>query len=135
MRLVEFQRRVKIFAESCSDDLVLISTVCALRTCLPLLRVDEIEDRQRALQFFNDRLKLVEECRRALKGLPDIEKLMSAIHSAGVRLINHPENRAVYYEQASNAKAKISRLVSCLEGLTTVSELVSSGHAYCEEPI
>ena len=96
---------------------------------MPLLRVDEIEDRQRALQFFSDRLKLVDECRGALKGLPDIEKLMAAIHSAGVKLNNHPENRAVYYEQASNAKAKISRLVSCLEGLTTVNQLVSSGQA------
>jgi hypothetical protein len=49
---------------------------------------------------------------------------MSAIHSAGVRLTNHPENRAVYYEQAANAKAKISRLVSCLEGLTTINKMV-----------
>jgi hypothetical protein len=53
-----------------------------------------------------------------------MEKLMASIHSAGIKLTNHPENRAVYYENASSAKAKISRLVSCLEGLTTVHHLV-----------
>jgi len=95
------------------------------RTCMPLLRIDEIEDRQKCLRFLNDRPKLIEEIRGALKGLPDIEKLMAAIHTAGVRLTNHPECRAVYYEQAANAKSKISRLVSCLEGLTTINQLVS----------
>ena len=95
------------------------------RTCMPLLRIDEIEDRQKGLKFLNEHQKMVEDMRSALKGLPDIEKLMSAIHSAGVRLSsNHPENRAVYYELASNAKAKISRLLTCLEGLTTIEKMV-----------
>ncbi len=44
------------------------------RTCMPLLRIDEIEDRQKALQFLNDRQKLVELFRGALKGLPGDQK-------------------------------------------------------------
>ena len=91
---------------------------------MPLLRIAEIEDRQKGLKFLNEHPKMVEDFRTALKGLPDIEKLMSAIHSAGVRLTNHPENRAVYYELASNAKTKISRLLTCLEGLTTIEKMV-----------
>ena len=48
-----------------------------------------------------------------------------AIHCAGVKLpADHPENRAVYYEQASNAKAKISRLVTCLNDLTSICDMV-----------
>jgi DNA mismatch repair protein MSH6 len=73
------------------------------RTCLPLLRIADIEDRQAALRFLSANSKLIDDCRGALRGLPDIEKLMSAIHSAGVRLTNHPENRAVYYEQVSTS--------------------------------
>jgi DNA mismatch repair ATPase MutS len=91
---------------------------------MPLLRIEEIEDRQKGLLFLNEHPKMVEDFRSSFKGLPDIEKLMSAIHSAGVRLTNHPENRAVYYEQASNAKTKISRLLTCLEGLTRIESMV-----------
>ena len=95
------------------------------RTCIPLLRVDEIEDRQSALLFLHEKPTLVEDCRASLKSLSDIEKLMSAIHCAGVKLpADHPENRAVYYEQASNAKAKISRLVTCLNDLTSICDMV-----------
>jgi DNA mismatch repair ATPase MutS len=50
---------------------------------MPLLNISEIEDRQKALQYLNDRPKLVEDIRTALKGIPDIEKLVSAIHVAG----------------------------------------------------
>jgi hypothetical protein len=41
---------------------------------MPLLRIDEMEDRQKALQFLNDRQKLVELFRGALKGLPGEQK-------------------------------------------------------------
>jgi len=118
------------------------------RVCMPLLSVKEIEDRQLALRYLHNRPKLVEDIRNALKGIPDIEKLLSAIHSAGktwskkasskviwqisgnkitgVKLSSgHPESRAVYYEQASVAKAKISRLVNCLEGLNAIDSLVT----------
>jgi len=50
---------------------------------MPLLSVKEIEDRQLALRYLHNRPKLVEDIRNALKGIPDIEKLLSAIHSAG----------------------------------------------------
>lgn len=91
---------------------------------MPLLNVEDIKDRQVALQFLNGKRSLVDTCKASLKGLPDLEKLISAIHVASIKYTDHPESRANYYDGAA-AKAKVARLVSCLDGLITVHKLVS----------
>ncbi len=56
--------------------------------------------------------------------MPDFEKLVSSIHASGIKLpSDHPEQRAIYYENAVYASKKVARLLTTLEALEKVQIL------------
>ncbi|CAB1338447.1 unnamed protein product [Coregonus sp. 'balchen'] len=61
-----------------------------------------------------------------LKKLPDLERLLSKIHSIGTQKgQDHPDSRAVLYEEVTYSKRKIADFLSALEGFKTMQEIVS----------
>lgn len=62
-----------------------------------------------------------------LKKLPDLERLLSKIHSIGTPLKgqDHPDTRAVLYEEVTYSKRKITDFLSALEGFKTMQEIKS----------
>lgn len=62
-----------------------------------------------------------------LKKLPDLERLLSKIHSIGTPLKSqdHPDSRAVLYEDVTYSKRKIAVFLSALEGFKTMQDIVS----------
>lgn len=86
--------------------------------CLPLMRISDITERQDVVKFYQENIETVQTLKTDLKGIPDLEKLISSIHASGIKLPpNHPEQRAIYYEQATYAGKKVSKLLSTLETL------------------
>lgn len=60
----------------------------------------------------------VDECRLMLRQMPDIDRLLSRVHSMGLKLApDHPETRAVYYEMPIYNKRKIKDFLTALKGL------------------
>lgn len=61
-----------------------------------------------------------------LKKLPDLERLLSKIHSIGTpKGQDHPDSRAVLYEEVTYSKKKIVDFLSALEGFKTMQEIVT----------
>lgn len=61
-----------------------------------------------------------------LKKLPDLERLLSKIHSIGTpKGQDHPDSRAVLYEEVTYSKKKIADFLSALEGFKTMQEIVT----------
>ena len=60
--------------------------------CMPLLRPEEIKERQEFVKYFCNHLEVAHCLQESLKGIPDLEKLASTIYSLGVKLpSDHPE--------------------------------------------
>ena len=56
--------------------------------------------------------------------MPDLERLVAAIHVAGVKVSeDHPESRAIYYENVMYNAAKIKKLCQCLDALVVANNL------------
>lgn len=91
----------------------------------PLLQKAGIVARQGAVRellgFSN-----LQEAKMILKKLPDLERLLSKIHAAGdlVRSQNHPDSRAVFFENDKYSKRKILDLLSCLDGFSKCGALL-----------
>lgn len=69
--------------------------------CKPLYNVHEIKMRTLAVNDLLTDLSIeAGKCSGFLKGLPDLERLLSRIHCNGnkKRSVEHPDSRAVYYE-------------------------------------
>ena len=69
--------------------------------CMPLLRREEIEDRQEFVKYFCDHVEVVHCLQESLKGIPDLEKLASTIYALGVKLpSDHPEQVCIFVKRA-----------------------------------
>ncbi|XP_060610526.2 DNA mismatch repair protein Msh6 [Anolis sagrei] len=95
--------------------------------CAPLCNPSAINDRLEAVENLLAEAARVSEIRDHLKKLPDLERLLSKIHSIGFSLKNpsHPDNRAVMYEEGRYSKKKILDFLSALEGFKVVVEIIS----------
>ncbi|XP_042298035.1 DNA mismatch repair protein Msh6 isoform X1 [Sceloporus undulatus] len=95
--------------------------------CAPLCNPCAISDRLDAIEDLVAEAAKMSEIRDLLKKLPDLERLLSKIHSIGSSLKdqNHPDNRAVMYEEARYSKKKIVDFLSALEGFKVVVEVIS----------
>ena len=92
----------------------------------PLLQPSAIKARQEAVkQLMN--CSNIQNVKMTLKKLPDLERLLSKIHSAGdaVKSKSHPDSRAVFFENNIYSKRKILDLLSCLEGFKKCSSIVN----------
>nr|XP_057914372.1 DNA mismatch repair protein Msh6 isoform X2 [Doryrhamphus excisus] len=94
--------------------------------CAPLCNPKSILDRLDALQDLMGAQAQVSEVCDLLKKLPDLERLLSKIHSIGTPLKgqDHPDGRAVLYEEVTYSKRKIADFLSALEGFQTMQEII-----------
>ncbi|CAN9499875.1 unnamed protein product [Ophioblennius macclurei] len=100
--------------------------------CAPLCNPTSIGDRLDAVEDLMAAQAQVTDVTNLLKGLPDLERLLSKIHSIGTPLKgqDHPDSRAVLYEEVTYSKRKIADFLSALEGFKTMREVIS-----CFEPV
>ena len=91
----------------------------------PLLQVPAIKARQEAVKQLMG-FSGIQEVKKILQKLPDLERLLSKIHSAGdaVNSKNHPDSRAIFFENKIYSKRKIMDLLICLDGLKKCSSLL-----------
>ncbi|KAM9848166.1 DNA mismatch repair protein Msh6 isoform 1-T1 [Aulostomus maculatus] len=95
--------------------------------CAPLCNPASIKDRLDAVEDLMGAQAQATEVSDLLKKLPDLERLLSKIHGLGTPLKgqNHPDSRAVLYEEVTYSKRKIADFLSTLEGFKTMQEIVS----------
>lgn len=95
--------------------------------CAPLCNPPSIKDRLDAVEDLMGLQAQAGEVSDLLKKLPDLERLLSKIHSIGTPLKgqDHPDSRAVLYEEVTYSKRKIADFLSALEGFTTMQEIIS----------
>ncbi|XP_077138552.1 DNA mismatch repair protein Msh6 [Ranitomeya variabilis] len=94
--------------------------------CAPLCNPFSINDRLNAVEDLMAIPGKVSEVGELLKKLPDLERLLSKIHSIGspLKSQNHPDSRAVMYEETTYSKKKIADFLSALEGFKVMREVV-----------
>lgn len=95
--------------------------------CAPLCNPSSIRDRLDAVDDLMGAQAQASEVSDLLKKLPDLERLLSKIHSIGTPLKSedHPDSRAVLYEEVTYSKRKIADFLSTLEGFKTMQEIIS----------
>uniref|UniRef100_A0A1A8VG93 DNA mismatch repair protein n=1 Tax=Nothobranchius furzeri TaxID=105023 RepID=A0A1A8VG93_NOTFU len=95
--------------------------------CAPLCNPTSIRDRLDAVEDLIGAQAQATEVSDLLKKLPDLERLLSKIHSIGTPLKgqDHPDSRAVLYEEVTYSKRKIADFLSALEGFKTMQEIIS----------
>lgn len=95
--------------------------------CAPLCNPTSIRDRLDAMDDLMGAQDQATEVADLLKKLPDLERLLSKIHSIGTPLKgqDHPDGRAVLYEEVTYSKRKIADFLSALEGFKTMQEIIS----------
>ncbi|CAF0830983.1 unnamed protein product [Brachionus calyciflorus] len=82
-------------------------------------RLDAIED----LKNLDEKLSYITE---QLKNLPDLERLISKIHQLGNIAKDHPESRAIMYENDTYSKKKVEDFLTIITGFGIASKLFSS---------
>jgi len=92
----------------------------------PLLQATAIQHRQNAIRELMN-LGDAAAVRILLKKVPDLERLISKIHSAGdeKKSKSHPDSRAVMFENNIYSKRKIMDLIICLDGFKKLIEIVN----------
>ncbi|XP_062256703.1 DNA mismatch repair protein Msh6 isoform X2 [Platichthys flesus] len=95
--------------------------------CAPLCNPKSVKDRLDAVEDLMGAQAQATEVSDLLKKLPDLERLLSKIHSIGTPLKgqDHPDSRAVLYEEVTYSKRKIADFLSALEGFKTMQEIIS----------
>ncbi|XP_035177058.1 DNA mismatch repair protein Msh6 isoform X1 [Oxyura jamaicensis] len=94
--------------------------------CAPLCNPKSINDRLDAVEDLLAVPDKMSEVSEHLKKLPDLERLLSKIHSIGspLKSQNHPDSRAIFYEEIKYSKKKIADFLSALEGFKVMNEIV-----------
>ena len=91
----------------------------------PLVQPAAIQQRQTAI---GELLELTEigDIRTKMKKIPDLERLISKIHTVGdsKRSNSHPDSRAVMFEGPTYSKRKIMDLITCLDGFKQSMEIM-----------
>lgn len=77
--------------------------------CSPSCERSVIVERQEAIQEFMENTELLSNMRMIFGTLPDLERQLAQIHTFGNknRVLNHPDGRAVLFEQKQYNKKKI----------------------------
>ncbi|XP_037040752.1 probable DNA mismatch repair protein Msh6 [Bradysia coprophila] len=84
-----------------------------------------IIDRQDAIKHLMDDDDLLNEAKTILGQLPDLDRLLNQIHAFGnvKRSKDHPDGRAVFFEQKSYNKNKIRDFIAVLDGFDALTKL------------
>ncbi|KAK0081399.1 hypothetical protein PV325_012235 [Microctonus aethiopoides] len=93
--------------------------------CRPSCRKNTIISRQDAITELLDYTDIVQQARKKLSELPDLERLLSKVHAHGnaARLKNHPDGRAIMFEPKTYAKRKIQDFITILQGFENVLKI------------
>uniref|UniRef100_A0A7M4FA30 DNA mismatch repair protein n=1 Tax=Crocodylus porosus TaxID=8502 RepID=A0A7M4FA30_CROPO len=94
--------------------------------CAPLCNPYAINDRLDAVEDLLAVPAKMSEVSEQLKKLPDLERLLSKIHSIGspLKSESHPDSRAIFYEETKYGKKKIADFLSALEGFKAMNEII-----------
>lgn len=93
--------------------------------CAPSCSLAAINERQEAVKtLFNDQ-ELCQDARNILSSLPDLERLLAKVHALGnlKRSKDHPDARAIFYEEKNYSKRKVLDFISVLNGLNAALKL------------
>lgn len=93
--------------------------------CNPSCEKGVIIDRQDAVKCLMDDDELLSASRTILGELPDLERLLNQIHAFGSakRSKDHPDGRAIFFEQKIYNKNKIRDFLATINGFEAVSKL------------
>ncbi|XP_004590719.2 DNA mismatch repair protein Msh6 isoform X1 [Ochotona princeps] len=94
--------------------------------CAPLCNPYAISDRLDAIEDLMAVPEKVSEVVDLLKKLPDLERLLSKIHNVGslLKSQNHPDSRAIMYEETTYSKKMIIDFLSALEGFKVMCKII-----------
>ncbi|XP_078664804.1 DNA mismatch repair protein Msh6-like isoform X1 [Branchiostoma floridae x Branchiostoma belcheri] len=93
--------------------------------CAPLCNPASINDRLDAVEDLMACRDVVAEVTEILKKVPDLERLLQKIHTLGlVRNKDHPDGRAVFFEDVNYSKKKIADFLSALDGFRSTMRVV-----------
>uniref|UniRef100_F7GAE3 DNA mismatch repair protein n=1 Tax=Callithrix jacchus TaxID=9483 RepID=F7GAE3_CALJA len=94
--------------------------------CAPLCSPYAINDRLDAIEDLMVVPEKISEVVELLKKLPDLERLLSKIHNVGspLKSQNHPDSRAIMYEETTYSKKKIIDFLSALEGFKVMCKII-----------
>nr|KAF6448067.1 mutS-like protein 6 [Rousettus aegyptiacus] len=94
--------------------------------CAPLCNPYAINDRLDAIEDLMVVPDKISEVVDLLKKLPDLERLLSKIHNVGspLKSQNHPDSRAIMYEETTYSKKKIIDFLSALEGFKVICKII-----------
>ncbi|KAH9639495.1 hypothetical protein HF086_003628 [Spodoptera exigua] len=85
-----------------------------------------IKERQEAVKALFENQELCQDAKSILTTLPDLERLLAKVHALGnlKRSKQHPDSRAIFYEEKSYSKRKVLDFISVLNGFTAALKLV-----------
>ncbi|XP_013386030.1 DNA mismatch repair protein Msh6 [Lingula anatina] len=94
--------------------------------CAPLCNPSAIDDRLDAVEDLMAAQDVVTEVMELMKKLPDLERLLSKIHTLGnaSRSKNHPDSRAIFYDDVTYSKKKIEDFLATLNGFKATQDIV-----------
>lgn len=96
--------------------------------CAPLCSPCAINDRLDAIEDLMAVPDKTAEIIDLLKKLPDLERLLIKIHNVGspLKSQNHPDSRAIMYEETTYSKKKIIDFLSALEGFKVTCKIIGT---------
>ncbi|KAF9416391.1 hypothetical protein HW555_006238 [Spodoptera exigua] len=94
--------------------------------CAPSCNISVIKERQEAVKALFENQELCQDAKSILTTLPDLERLLAKVHALGnlKRSKQHPDSRAIFYEEKSYSKRKVLDFISVLNGFTAALKLV-----------
>ncbi|KAK2165845.1 hypothetical protein NP493_1348g00035 [Ridgeia piscesae] len=94
--------------------------------CAPLCHPVAIGDRLDAVEDLMQASNVTSEMTDLLRKLPDLERLISRIHTLGSanRMKSHPDSRAIFFEEVTYSKRKIEDFLAALSGFRTAMTAV-----------
>lgn len=95
--------------------------------CAPLCSPSSINSRLDAIEDLRNNPEVLEEVTPQLKGLPDLERILSKIHSQGLkRSKNHPDSRAIFFEDEKYNKRKVEDFLAALNGFKATMQIMKT---------
>ncbi|CAK1545535.1 unnamed protein product [Leptosia nina] len=93
--------------------------------CSPSSDIKVIKERQEAIKALFEDQNLCQEAKSVLASLPDLERLLAKVHALGnlKKSKEHPDSRAILYEEKTYSKRKVLDFISILNGYNAALKL------------
>ncbi|XP_061180194.1 DNA mismatch repair protein Msh6-like isoform X2 [Saccostrea echinata] len=102
--------------------------------CAPLCNPASIDDRLNAVEDLNGIPDVMAEVTDMMRKLPDLERTLSKFHSLGsaARSKNHPDSRAIFFDEAKYSKKKIEDFLSTVEGFKVAQKVAKKFQSHVD---